>query len=383
MPTDRPSLGIKRLEAVHYYVHDLERSRRFYTDLLDFSEIGRSSPELESRSGQRSSVFTAGECTVLVSTPLRDGGRAARFLKRHPDGIGTLVFEVDDIDKTFKTIESRGGTPIGDIESHTTDNGSLRFFSITTPFGDTTFRFVERKNYRALYPGMVTVTPKAEHNRLGFTHFDHITSNFLTMTPALLWMEHVMGLEKFWEVEFHTTDVSTDHSKGSGLKSQVMWDRDSGVRFANNEPMRPFFRASQIHLFCDDHRGDGVQHVAIAVKDILSTVKALRTRGVEFMPTPGSYYDLLPHRIEKLGIGKIDEEISTLRDLEILVDGQGPGHYLLQIFLKDSASLYAEPAAGPFFFELIQRKGDQGFGAGNFRALFESIEREQQSTRGA
>jgi 4-hydroxyphenylpyruvate dioxygenase len=157
-----------------------------------------------------------------------------------------------------------------------------------------------------------------------------------------------------------------------------MRDARSGVKFANNEPWRPAFKSSQINVFHEDQRGDGVQHAALTVKDILSSVRGLRGRGVEFMPTPGSYYDLLPERIQKTGIGRIDEDIATLRDLEILVDGAGPGSYLLQIFLRDSAGLYHEAEAGPFFFEIIQRKGDQGFGAGNFRALFESIEREQQ-----
>ena len=118
--------------------------------------------------------------------------------------------------------------------------------------------------------------------------------------------------------------------------------------------------------------------MAIAVDDILAAVRAMRTSGVEFMPAPGSFYVLRPARCEQLGIGRLDEDIATLRDLQILVDGDGAHSYLLQIFLKESAGLYNEPAAGPFFFEVIQRKGDQGFGAGNFRALFESIEREQR-----
>jgi 4-hydroxyphenylpyruvate dioxygenase len=150
------------------------------------------------------------------------------------------------------------------------------------------------------------------------------------------------------------------------------------VKFANNEPWRPDFRASQIQLFHEDLRGDGVQHAALTAKDILSAVKGMRERGVEFMPTPGAYYDMLPERLQKIGVERIDEAIGTLRDLGILVDGGAKGAYMLQIFLKDSAGLYREPAAGPFFFEIIQRKGDEGFGAGNFRALFESIEREQQ-----
>jgi 4-hydroxyphenylpyruvate dioxygenase len=198
------------------------------------------------------------------------------------------------------------------------------------------------------------------------------------MKPALLWMEHVLGMERFWEVAFHTTDVAPGASKGSGLRSVVMFDRASGVKFANNEPARPFFKASQINIFNEDLRGDGVQHVALGVEDILACVRGLRARGVEFMPTPPSYYEMLPERLERHGIGKLDEDIDVLRELEILVDGDGARRYLLQIFLKESAGLYNEPAAGPFFFEIIQRKGDQGFGAGNFRALFESIEREQR-----
>jgi 4-hydroxyphenylpyruvate dioxygenase len=150
------------------------------------------------------------------------------------------------------------------------------------------------------------------------------------------------------------------------------------VKFANNEPWRPAFKSSQINVFNEDHRGDGIQHAALTVRDILAAVEEMRRRGVEFMPTPGAYYDALPERLRTSGIGRIDEDVEVLRRLQILVDGAGPGSYLLQIFLRDSAGLYHEPEAGPFFYEIIQRKGDQGFGAGNFRALFESIEREQQ-----
>jgi 4-hydroxyphenylpyruvate dioxygenase len=199
------------------------------------------------------------------------------------------------------------------------------------------------------------------------------------MMPALLWLEHVLGFERFWDVEFHTDDVTKDRrDHGSGLRSVVMWDPKSGVKFANNEPFRPHFKASQINIFNEDHRGDGVQHVALGVGDILACVRGLRARGVEFMPTPGSYYDMLPERLARIGVEKIDEDVETLRELEILVDGAANRSYLLQIFLKDSAGLYNSPEAGPFFYEIIHRKGDEGFGAGNFRALFESIERQQK-----
>ncbi len=376
------SLGIVKVDAVHYYVRDLERSRRFYVDLMDFEELGESGPELTARGKQRSVVFRAGECVVVCSTPEGEGGRAARYLARHPDGIGTLVFQVEDVERTFRLIEERGGTPISEVTWITEGDAKFGTFSITTPFGDTTFRFVERQGNFPLMPGMHTYeAPRGGKNRFKFGHFDHITSNFQTMKPALLWMEHVLGFEQFWDVQFHTEDVSEGRSSGSGLRSIVMNDPKSGIKFANNEPWRPFFKNSQINIFTEDHRGDGVQHLALTCEDIIESVRSLRANDVEFMPTPGSYYDALPERLTRIGVGSIEEEIDILRELEILVDGDHDRAYMLQIFLKDSAGLYGKSEAGPFFYEIIQRKGDQGFGAGNFRALFESIEREQQTGR--
>jgi 4-hydroxyphenylpyruvate dioxygenase len=377
-------IGITRLEGLHYYVHDLERSRRFYTGLLDFAETWRSGPELDAGGRQRSAAFAAGEITIVCSTPAGEGGRAARFLAKHPDGVGTLVFEVEDAERAFRLLEERGGTPIDELATYTDDGGTLRQFSITTPFGDTTFRFRERRGYRALYPGAVEVpgAAAAVHNRFGFGHIDHVTSNFQTMKPALLWMEHVLGLEQLWKVEFHTSDVDPARRTGSGLRSIVMWDPASQVKFANNEPARPFFKSSQINIFNEELRGDGVQHAALTIADIVGGVRALRSAGVTFMPTPGTYYDALAERLVRTGIGEIDEDQAVLRELEILVDGDHHHAYMLQIFLKESAGLYGDPGAGPFFYEIIQRKGDRGFGAGNFRALFESIERDQRA-RGA
>ena len=379
MATVEP-LGIKRLDSLHYYVHDLERSRVFYTEKLDFAEIARSNNELEKAAHQRSLVFQAGECKVVCSAPVGEGGRAFRYLRKHPDGIGTLVFEVEDIQRTFRLLDSRGGTPIDEIIRVKEDGGEFASFSITTPFGDTTFRFIERHGYKPLFPGAEHYAePKGGKNALGFTHFDHVTSNFQTMAPALLWMEHVLGFERFWEIQFHTDDVASGRDHGSGLRSAVMWDPHSGVKFANNEPYRPFFKASQINIFNEEHRGDGVQHAALAVTDILSAVRTMNARGIQFMPTPRSYYDMLPQRLNTLGVKKIDENIDELAELQILVDGEGEGKYLLQIFLKESAGMYGDPGAGPFFYEVIQRKGDRGFGGGNFRALFESIERAQKN----
>jgi 4-hydroxyphenylpyruvate dioxygenase len=377
--TARSKLGLIRLLGVHYYVRDLERSREFYTQRLDFAETGASVSELQEAGRQRSLVFEAGQCAIVCSQPHGKGGRAARYLERHPDGIGTLAFEVEDIEATFDQLDRGGGNPIDNIKQAEDDNGWLKTFSIATPFGDTTFRFVQRGGFRGLFPGMhVYPQPRGGRNRFGFSFIDHVTSNFETMSPALLWLEHVLGFKRFWDVQFHTQDVTGDGLKhGSGLRSAVMWDPSAGIKFANNEPYRPHFKESQINLFHEDNRGDGVQHVALATSDILGAVRGLRSKGVEFMPTPRSYYELLPERLAREGVEQIDENIEELAELGILVDGAAKGSYLLQIFLKDSAVLYGSADAGPFFFEIIQRKGDEGFGAGNFRALFESIEREQ------
>jgi 4-hydroxyphenylpyruvate dioxygenase len=373
----KESLGIKQIESVHYYVHDLERSRRFYTQMMDFAEIGGSSPELTRAGREQSLAFAAGKCVVVCISPQGEDGRAARYLRKHPDGIGTINFEVEDARRTFELLERRGGTPVDEVTSIQGEGGRIHFFSIATPFGDTTFRFIQRDGFKPLYPGFEPAASlPATSNALGFEGFDHVTSNFQTMSPALLWMEHVLGLERYWEIQFHTTDMVPDRAHGSGLRSIVMHDPVSGVKFANNEPWRPFFKSSQINIFTEQHRGDGVQHLALGVKDIIPCVREMRRRNVAFMPTPGTYYDALPDRIKEMGLERIDEDLSVLRELEILVDGD-KGGYLLQIFLKEAAGLYADPKAGPFFYEIIQRKGDEGFGAGNFRALFESIERQQ------
>ena len=374
-------IGIRRIESLMYYVRDLERVRRFFVDQLDFAEIGGSTPKLEADGRQRSAAFQAGECIIVCIEPIGDGGRAARFLRKHPEGVGTVVYEVDDIHETFRLLDERGGTMISDVQKFTDDGGTLEMFSITTPFGDTTFRFVQRDGYQSLFPGFAFLEqPTGGQNRFGFGRIDHLTANFQTVSPALLWMEHVLGMERFWTVQFHTNDVRKADN-GSGLKSIVMHDPRSGVKFANNEPMRPFFKASQINVFGEDHRGDGMQHAALTVEDIIGSVRGLRERGVEFMATPDAYYDGLPQHLQKIGVGTIDEDPQVLKNLQILIDGESLHNYLLQIFLKDSAGLFKDKDAGPFFFEIIQRKGSDGFGAGNFRALFESIERQQRLER--
>jgi len=369
------SVGLTGLESIVYVVHDLERSHHFYVDKLDFAVVGRSSAALEAQTGQRAVIFQAGECTVVCVKPLRTDSWAGRWLTKHPDGVAELRFGIRDAAAALALLESRGATPIEDV----VDEGGIKHFSITTPF-QIPWRFVERgPDSGLLYPGFDLADVEGPHNRIGFGQFDHLTSNFQTLSPALLWMEHVMGFERYWGIEFHTIDIDPSRTTGSGLKSVVMWDPASGVKFANNEPKRPFFDDSQINLFIEDLRANGVQHAAMTVGDILPAVTQLRERGIEFMPTPAAYYDMLPQRIQDSGILRIDEDIADLRRLEVLIDGQEEHSYLLQIFMQESAGLYGEAAAGPFFYEVIQRKGDRGFGGGNFRALFESIERQQRS----
>jgi 4-hydroxyphenylpyruvate dioxygenase len=380
------SLGIIKVESVHWYVHDLARTRRFYSELMDFAELGESSPELTARGRQRSVVFNANDVTLICSAPVGEGGRAWRWLQKHPEGVGTINFLVKDVEKTFRLLEARGGTIIDDAIQRFTDErgGTLAFFSITTPFGNTTFRFLQRDGYEALYPGFVRhPQPTGGHNRFGFGKLDHITSNFRTLAPMVLWMKHVMGFEEFWNIQFHTEEeIAKGNQHGTGLKSIVMWDPQSTVKFANNEPSRPRFKNSQINVYVEDQRGEGVQHLALLVRDIVPTVRAMReTKGLDFLGTPQSYYDYLPERLVKSGILRIDEPIDELRDLQILIDGHQEHQYMLQIFMKEKSQLFKDREAGPFFYEIIQRKGDKGFGGGNFKALFESIERAQAAER--
>lgn len=380
------SLDIIKVESVHWYVHDLARTRRFYTELMDFAEVGESSAELTKRGRQHSVVFNANDVTLICSAPVGEGGRAWRWLQKHPEGVGTVNFLVRDIEKVWRLMEQRGGTIIDDGLQRFTDDkgGKLAFFSITTPFGNTTFRFIQRDGYEALYPGFAKhAEPRGGKNRFGFAKVDHITSNFRTLQPMVLWMKHVLGFEEFWNIQFHTEEeISQGSQTGSGLKSIVMWDPKSTVKFANNEPSRPRFKHSQINVFVEDQRGEGIQHLALAVRDIVPAVRSMRaTQGLEFLGTPASYYDYLPERLEKSGIKRIDENLAELRDLQILIDGHKEHQYLLQIFMKEKSQLYHDREGGPFFYEIIERKGDKGFGGGNFKALFESIERAQTAER--
>ncbi len=380
------SLGIKGYDSFHFVVEDLERSRAFYVEKFGFQEVARSSDALTARSGQEARVYGAGDVRVCVSVPRGEHSKAARYLARHPAGVMSLGFLVEDLDHTLRVLESRGGTLLSEPMSATDGAGSYRAFEIATPLGDVAFRFVERIGFRRFAPEFDDVG--AGHagrpvNEFGIGTIDHITSNGLTMQPIVAWYRDVLGFEPFWDITFHTALMNAEAGKqpsasGSGLKSIVMWDPESGVKFATNEPLRPNFRDSQITKFVEDNHGWGVQHIAFAVTDIIQSVETLKARSVEFMGTPKSYFDDLPRRLAQLGITNVKEELAELERLQILLDG-GDDKYMLQIFLREAAALYDQKRAGPFFYEVIQRAGDPGFGYGNFRALFESIERAQKA----
>jgi 4-hydroxyphenylpyruvate dioxygenase len=375
------SLGIQRIASLHMFVRDLERSRDHYVNQLDFAETAVSTAEFEMQHRARASVVEAGGARFVFMEPLGSKGESFEWLEKHPEGVGRVVFEVKDVERTYALLADRGATHVTGIEHEDVEGGAVAWFDIATALGDTLFRFVQYSGDTPMMPLLRRhPAPRGGKNRFGFTAVDHITANYLTLKPALMWLEQVMGFEPYWDVAFHTRDVkSRAMHGGSGLRSIVMWDPSSGVKLANNEPAAPSFKASQIYVFCEDHRGPGIQHVALSVDDIVTTVEGMRQRGVEFQATPGTYYDVLPQRLIELGVEKIDEDVERLRDLQILVDGNARNHYMLHIFMREQAHLFRDPQAGPLFIELVQRKGDKGFGAGNFRALFESIERQHQS----
>ncbi len=379
MSSPKDSLGIQRIASVHVFVRDLQRIRDWYVKHLDFAEIAVSTPDFEMEHRARASVVEAGGARLVFMEPLGSKGESFRWLQKHPEGVGRLVFYVTDAERAFTRLNDRGATPMTGLERRNVEGGKVVWFDIATPFGDTLFRFVQHDGPTPVMPDLLRhEQPKGGANRFGIQSIDHITSNFLTLKPVVMWLEHVMGLDRYWGIEFHTQDVKKGNFEGSGLKSVVMWDPESGVKFANNEPAAPSYKASQIYQFCEEHRGPGIQHLALTVNDLIGAVQGMRDLGVTFMPTPRAYYELLPQRLTDLGINRIEEDIDVLRRLEILVDGNSPTHYLLQIFMREAAAIFKDPQAGPVFLELIQRKGDKGFGAGNFRALFESIEIQQQ-----
>jgi 4-hydroxyphenylpyruvate dioxygenase len=368
-------LGIVGYDTYEFVVADVERSRRFYRQMMDVPEVARLEERDAARRGEDAVIFAAGKAQCICVTPRERGSSADRWLKRHPDGVRRVGFRVRDVDATRNVLTERNATKTSDVITTTDGEGRpYRFFDIATPLGDVRFRFVERAS-DALPPGFSFLEPGEEKNANGFQIIDHITSNFLTLEPHITWLRDVMGFEEYWRVHFHTADINPN-SGGSGLASIVMWDADSGIKLANNEPVTPHYETSQIYKFIEANHGPGVQHVAFHVPAISEAVGRLRDTGIEFLDTPATYYDMLPERLVRQKVSNFDQHVDQLKRLGILVDGTDD-RYLLQIFMVEGGLLYDDAAAGPFFYEVIQRFGARGFGEGNFRALFESIERDQ------
>jgi len=368
-------LGIVGYDSYEFVVADIDRSKRFYNGMMDVPATATLDERVAAERGERALLFNAGKAQCVCVTPTERGSDADRWLKRHPDGVRSVAFRVRDIEHTRRVLSERGGTIWTDLtEAQDHAGRPYRWFDIATPLGDVRFRFVERAA-DALPPGFSPVDPVGNQNQFGFQVIDHITSNFLTLEPHITWLRDVMGFSEYWRVHFHTADVNPD-SGGSGLASIVMWDSESGIKLANNEPVTPNYESSQIYTFVESNHGPGVQHVAFHVPLISPTVEGLRRSGIEFLDTPATYYDMVPERLASQRVTNFKENLEELKRLGVLVDGED-GRYLLQIFMVEGGLLYDDEQAGPFFYEVIQRCGARGFGEGNFRALFEAIERDQ------
>ena len=374
-------LGIVGYDCYEFVVAEAERSHKFYTEMMDIPAVARLDERVAADRGEDAMLFTAGKAQCVCVTPRERGSAADRWLTRHPDGVRTVGLRVRDIEHTRRVLGERGAAFCTDTSDQVDQDGRpYRFFDIATPIGEVRFRFVERAA-GGLPPGFAAIDPGTPANANGFQVIDHITSNFLTLEPHVTWLRDVMGFEEYWGVHFHTADINPG-SGGSGLISKVMWDPESGIKLANNEPVTPNYESSQIYTFVESNNGPGVQHVAFHVPVIAPAVENLRRTGIEFLDTPETYYDMMPERLTRQKVTNFDENIAELKRLGILVDGDSD-RYLLQIFMIEGGLLYDDSSAGPFFYEVIQRKGARGFGEGNFRALFESIERDQQLRTGS
>ena len=206
-----------------------------------------------------------------------------------------------------------------------------------------------------------------------------MTGNFPTIQPIALWLRFVLGFQEYTAPATVSAQPASNHLNGAGLKTVVMWDPYSKVKFVLNEPARPNFRASQINLFTEANRGAGIQYIALASSDILHTVRAMKHNDVAFMPAPETYYDTLPARLHDHGVALPKDTLDNIKQMDVMVESGARGAYTLQVFLKDQASQYSDIKAGPFFLQIIQRCGDHGFGSSNIRALFEGIEQEKAS----
>ena len=353
-------LPLHGTDYVEFYVGNAKQAAHFYKTAFGFQSLAYAGPE----TGVKDKVSYAirqNKLTFVLTTPLRANNPIADHIYKHGDGVKVLALMVDDARSAYAETIKRGGKSYLEPDVLNDESGEVVLSGIHT-YGDTVHVFVERKNYKGVFmPGFKEWKSDYNPAETGLLYVDQCVGNvgWNQMNPWVKFYEDVMGFRNI--LSFDDNDISTEYS---ALMNKVMSNGNGYVKFPINEPAEGK-KKSQVEEYLDFYDGEGCQHVALATHDIVKTVTALKSRGVEFLKVPNSYYDDLIDRV-----GHIDEDMEPLKELGILVDRDDEG-YLLQLFSKpveDRPTL---------FFEIIQRKGAKSFGKGNFKALFEALEREQ------
>ena len=354
-------LPLNGTDYVEFYVGNARQAAYYYRSAFGMRLVAYSGPETGNHD-RASYVVQQNKVRFVLTTPLTANGPISEHVQRHGDGVRDIALWVDDAESAYRETTKRGAKGVHKPEVFRDQDGEVRISAIAT-YGDTIHSFVERKHYRgAFLPGYVAIdAPDRVCRPVGLKHIDHMVGNvgWGEMNQWVGFYQNVMGFRLYQH--FDDKDSSTDYS---ALMSKVMANGNDRVKFPINEPAEGK-RKSQIEEYLEYYKGPGVQHIAMATDNIVETVSKLRDQGVEFLRVPRTYYADLARRV-----GKIDEPVDQLEDLGILVDRDDEG-YMLQIFtrpVEDRPTL---------FFEVIQRKGSRSFGKGNFKALFEAIEREQ------
>ncbi len=355
-------LPLQGTDYVEFYVGNAKQAAHFYKTAFGFQSVAYAGPETGVKD-RASYVVRQNKLTFMFTTPLRAGNPIADHIYKHGDGVKNLSLRVDDATSAWEETTKRGARSFMQPLKMQDEFGEVVMSGIHT-YGDTVHLFIERKNYTGPFmPGFREWKSTYNPTETGLLYVDHCVGNvgWNQMNPWVKFYEEVMGFRNI--LSFDDEDISTEYS---ALMSKVMSSGNGFVKFPINEPAEGK-KKSQVEEYLDFYDGEGVQHVALATNDIVKTVRDLMSRGVEFLKVPSSYYDDLLDRV-----GKIEEDLEPLKELGILVDRDDEG-YLLQLFTKpveDRPTL---------FFEIIQRKGAKSFGKGNFKALFEAIEREQEA----
>ena len=366
-PKERPAaekdfLPLQGTDYIEFYVGNAKQAAHFYKTVFGFQSLAYSGPETGTKE-KASYAIRQNKLTFLLTTPLRSGNAIADHIAKHGDGVKAIALKVEDATSAWEETTSRGGKSFLEPMSLTDGDGQLVISGIHT-YGDTVHLFIERENYHGVFmPGFRPLESTYNPVDTGLLYVDHCVGNvgWNQMNPWVKFYEDVMGFRNI--LTFDDKDISTEYS---ALMSKVMSNGNGYVKFPINEPAEGK-KKSQVEEYLDFYDGEGVQHVAIATNDIVKTVTELQKRGLEFLNIPSTYYETVLDRV-----GHIDEDLEPLQRLGILVDRDDEG-YLLQIFTKpveDRPTL---------FFEIIQRKGAKSFGKGNFKALFEALEREQEA----